>query len=217
MKAALHERLADLRVDMPTDVADRHSAAISAEVMHPGPIIPPRRLRRRWILPVVVAAGLLIPAAALAAETATPGDFLYPVKRTTEWMRSVVDSTVNAEHRVDELEIVIDRRSPIDEVVDRLADAEQSVEESDAPRRFTDRIDRARDHIEQHYGVLPRDSDSDDRERSRQDSRSEPPDSTVPPTSDTTTPSGDGPRDSSTTSTTETRRDHNGDSGDRND
>ena len=215
MKATLHQRLADHRVDMPAKVADRHAAEIDAELMHPGPVTPPRRLRRRWILPVVVAAALLIPAAAVAAESTTPGDFLYPVKRTTEWVRSIVDSTINAEHRVDELEIVIQRKSSIEEVTDRLIDAEQSVERSDAPRRLTDRIDIARDEIERHYGVHPRDIDSGVQDRSSQDRNREPSDTAVNLSSTTTEPPhADSPRDPSPTSTTEPSSDR-GDRGDR--
>jgi len=214
VKVALHQRLADLHVDMPADVADRHVAEISTELIHLGPGTPPRRLRQRWVLPVVVAAALLIPSAALAAESAAPGDILYPVKRTTEWMRSIVDSTIGAEHRVDELEIVIDRRSPIEEVADRLADAEESLERSDAPRQLTDRIDAARDDIREHYGVRPGDFDPDERDRSGQERHYQSPDPTVPPTSDTTTQQDDAPRDSSTTSTTETPSDR-GNSRDR--
>jgi len=207
MKATLHKRLSGLRVDVPTEVAARHAAEISAELMHPGPVTPPRRLRRRWVLPVVVAAALLIPAAAFAAESTTPGDLLYPVKRTTEWVRSIVDSTINAEHRVDELEIVIERRAPINVVSDRLADAEQSVEQSDGPRRLADRIDDARDQIERHYGVHPRDIDSVNQDRSSQDRNREPSDTAANPSSTTTEPPHDeGPRDPPTMTTTEPPR-----------
>ena len=207
MKATLHKRLSGLRVDVPTEVAARHAAEISAELMHPGPVTPPRRLRRRWVLPVVVAAALLIPAAAFAAESTTPGDLLYPVKRTTEWVRSIVDSTINAEHRVDELEIVIERRAPINVVSDRLADAEQSVEQSDGQRRLADRIDDARDQIERHYGVHPRDIDSVNQDRSSQDRNREPSDTAANPSSTTTEPPHDeGPRDPPTMTTTEPPR-----------
>ncbi len=63
-------------------------------------------------------------------------------------------------------------------VTDRGTDAEQSVERSDAPRRLTDRIDDARDQLERHYWVHPRDIDSDirtDRARTAITNRQTPP------------------------------------------
>ena len=81
---------------------------------------------------LAVAFALLLPTAALAAEDAVPGDVLYPVKQSTEWVRSLIDPTVVQEHRVDELEIVIDRGAPIDVIVDRFDASVDAVDELDS-------------------------------------------------------------------------------------
>ena len=139
MTKDLRERLAGLRVEMPASTAEMHLAAIERELTNPVPLRGTRRIRR---LVGVLAASLtlLLPGAAIAADDAVPGDVLYPVKRSLEWAWSVVDPDVVARHRLDELEIVIDRGGPPVEIHARLQDAEAVID--DASVSLVRRLDR---------------------------------------------------------------------------
>lgn len=205
MSQALQERLADLRIDMRGDIATRHIASIETELLSPGPALPPRRPRRRRIGALVLAGLLvLIPAAAaIAAEDAVPGEFLYPVKRTTEWVRSLVDPTIGARHRIQELETVVERGGPLREMTGRLADAEESVRDRPDSIGLTDRIDDARERMqerrpddsEDHEGADATDGQSQHREQS----------SNTDDVTTTTARRGDGGGRESTTTTSEAR------------
>lgn len=209
MSQALHKRLADLGVEMHSDIATRHVASIETELLSPGPALPPRRPRRRRIGALVLAGLLvLIPAAAaIAAEDAVPGEFLYPVKRTTEWVRSLVDPTIDARHRIQELETVVGRGGPLQEMTGRLADAEESVRDRPDSTGLIDRIDDARERMQERR---PGDSDGDSNDHDGSDSTdgqtqlreqsSHADDATT-----TTARRGDGGGRESTTTTTEVR------------
>jgi hypothetical protein len=153
MNDTMSDRLAGVRIEIDADTAAMHLAAIEAELLSPSPI-PPRRYRRTR-LPVVVVAALLLVAlsavGALAAETAVPGDRLFPVKQATEWVRSWVDPGLSAEHRVDELEALIERRAAHEAIADQLQRAEMAVSAaiSDAvvDQPLVDRLDQARDRV----------------------------------------------------------------------
>jgi hypothetical protein len=153
MNDIMSDRLAGIRIEIDADTAAMHLAAIEAELLSPSPI-PPRHYRRTR-LPVVVVAALLLVAlsavGALAAETAVPGDRLFPVKQATEWVRSWVDPGLSAEHRVDELEALIERRAAHEAIADQLQRAETAVSAaiSDAAvdQPLVDRLDQARDRV----------------------------------------------------------------------
>ena len=153
MNDTVSNRLADIRIEIDADTATMHLAAIGTELLSPSPI-PPRR-HRRTRLPVVVVAALVLVAlsavGALAAETAVPGDRLFPVKQATEWVRSWVDPGLPAAHRVDELEMLIQRRAAHEAIADQLQRAEAAVRDAidaatvDQP--VVDRLDRAWDQV----------------------------------------------------------------------
>lgn len=154
MTADIRDRLAGLRIEIAHDAAVVHRGAIAATLRSPSPIPPIRRRRRRMSMIAVVTAVLVVltAAGALAAESALPGDRLYPVKQATEWVRSRIDPTVPADHRIDELEILIDRRAAHDAIADQLRIAEDAVAEAvtqdaviDSP--LVDRLDGVRDRI----------------------------------------------------------------------
>ena len=64
---------------------------------------------------------VLLPGAALAAEGAVPGDLLYPVKIAAERVLLLVDPNIEAEHRIEELEMSWSRTMSWDELADLCA------------------------------------------------------------------------------------------------
>jgi hypothetical protein len=148
----LSERLADLRLEMSETKEAMHIAAIQRELMlPPRPAPVPRRSRKRLAVVLVSAMVLVLPAAAIASEDSVPGDLLYPVKRSAEWGWSFVDSEVAARHRVEELEIVLVRGDPPEDVRARLSDAEAAA--SDASPALVRRLEQAREQIRVRYGA----------------------------------------------------------------
>lgn len=159
MNADLRDRLAGLHIEMTPTTAQRHLGTITQALAEPAPSVAPRRRPRRLLAAGLAAATLLlIPAAAIAAEGTVPGDLLYPVKRTTEWAWSLVDPGIRIQHRVAELEVVIDRRAPVTEVTERLADADAAVRQGRPSPTIVERLRLARERIDLEYGVdRPRD------------------------------------------------------------
>jgi hypothetical protein len=146
MNAQLHDRLSALRLDVRPEVQTQHGATITAALREPVEL--PHRVRdaalRRRLAAVAGTLALIgAPAAAVAAEGAVPGDTLYPIKRVTETVRSWFDDTVAADHRIDELETVVERGAGANVVFDRLEDAESAVTDLGDPS-VTDRLIRVR-------------------------------------------------------------------------
>lgn len=65
--------------------------------------------------------------AALAAENASPGDFLYPFKRIVEPVVGIFDSDFAAKHRIEELERLIADEAPADQIQDSYEEAEDAI------------------------------------------------------------------------------------------
>ncbi len=146
MKPPLQERLRTLQIEVDDAVTARHLAAVEAELRNPGPVaIAPRRPRVRVATLFAAALLLALPTAALAAESAVPGDLLYPVKLAVEQVVGLVDPNIEAEHRVEELETVVERSADPDEVDARLADAEDAIAREDVPEDLVQRFERVRD------------------------------------------------------------------------
>jgi hypothetical protein len=160
-----------LRIDVEADVEERHMAAIHRELVEgaaaPVLVPSPRGVRRRIVATLAVAFALLVPATAFAAEDTVPGDVLYPVKQSTEWVRSLVDPTVVQQHRVEELESVIARGASIQLVIDRFDASVEAVDDQEV--ELVRRVEQARERIRARYGV----------DLSRTVSRSRPGDPTV--------------------------------------
>ena len=87
----------------------------------------------------------------MAAEGTLPGDVLYPVKLVTEQVRSVFDPAVVAEHRLDEVERMLERDVPLERVVDHLQVADRSLstlpDHDELDRRFDRVVDLVRDRV----------------------------------------------------------------------
>ncbi len=99
-------------IEMGATTKQMHEASIRAAlntvggITH-GTVAPRWRLR---VPALIVASLIVLPlGTAIASEDAVPGDLLYAIKRLVDPLRSVLDSDIAAEHRVDELAHLIDR------------------------------------------------------------------------------------------------------------
>lgn len=83
---------------------------------------------RRRIAGAVLAASMLGPAGvAFAAQSALPGDALYPTKRAIEQVQVVLDPAVVARHRLDELSALVERADVSSAVSVAFAEAENAM------------------------------------------------------------------------------------------
>ena len=203
MKRELRKRLGELKVDIDEQTAEQHLALVQAELRDPGR--PRTRSRRRPVrLAALVAAGTLLalPGAALASQDAVPGDLLYPIKRATESVVSVFDPNIQAENRVEELEIVVDRGAAQDEIADRLADAELATTDTDTPAELLARLDRVRERV----GADSGEPGSQDRQQNKDNVSGETDDGASDPVPTSTTVPGSDRPDEPTTTTTDGSR-----------
>ena len=163
----LTERLQDAyRIEMTDDVHRRQLDTITAALTAP-PVVPVApapaalRLRRRFAA-IVAAVTVLSPAAvAVAAESSLPGDTLYPVKQVTEEIRSMVDPTVTARHRLEEADQMHAAGFPTAVVQDVLSDADEAItiagDPVDLRARWMDTSTRMDvDHRDGEMAVTPR-------------------------------------------------------------
>jgi hypothetical protein len=204
-------RLRALRIDVDPDVAERQTVAMLSElraaplVSSPVPVRTPRRARRRLVATLAATFALLVPVAAFAAEDTVPGDFLYPVKQSTEWARSLVDRGVAQQHRVQELEIVVDRGAPIAVITERFDASVAVVDEQES--ELMRRVEEARERVRERYGVdlVPMVSGARDRDSSTGDPD---PGNRGTPGSGSESRFGDGATDPSESTTTTSVADH---------
>ncbi len=141
--------LSVLRLALAPQTRDRHLAEVVSAIRS----APHRRSGfrlswRRWVASAAAAGALLTPAAAIAADGALPGDALYPIKRLLEPVVRLVDRDVIAEHRVEELEVLIARDGSSDIVTDLLIDARAAVGAVDVPE-LRDRLAAIEEVIDQ--------------------------------------------------------------------
>lgn len=146
------ERLSSAyRVEVAPETRERHLAELGAAIRTapPAPVPVGFGLRRR-VAAAVTAIFIVAPAgAALAAENAVPGDFLYPVKEITERVRSIVDHDIEATHRVEEVERLVFRRAPFHTVTRALERAESATRQLAESGDLRFRLERARERIQQ--------------------------------------------------------------------
>lgn len=124
------DQLTAFRIDVAEERRGRDLDAIRAELDRR----PPRSTApRRWTLAVVVAVMIVGPAAAVASDGAAPGDLLFPIKQLTEPIVQLFDRDVVAEHRVEEVAVLIDRRAEDSLIEERIEIARRTLAESDTP------------------------------------------------------------------------------------
>ena len=116
MSNTMFPGLASLRIELSDEVRDAQFQAIVAaldQIPESGPAVVPRwkTAWRRWAVSVAALGTALVPVAAIASDSAVPGDLLYPVKLTVERIQIIFDRDIDAEHRVSELENLIDRQA----------------------------------------------------------------------------------------------------------
>ena len=164
------------RLTVDENTRQRHLDSISSEIRSTAA----PRVRRLRLLAIGVALVLLLPVIALASEGAVPGDFLYPVKRAVEPIARIFDADVVAEHRVEEVEDLLDREASSDVIHDHVDEAREAV--TDHQSELSDRIDAVvteLDRREQQFDDAPERvgdqvSDeplADDRDQTSTDSR----------------------------------------------
>lgn len=127
-------QLDQLKVEVGSDVKDRHLAAIGAELRKQ----PTGRRFGGRAFAVAVALVLLLPVIAVAAENSVPGDFFYPLKIWVEPAVVIVDPDAPAENRVREVEILFERDAPVDVVDDQIAVAWEAVDDPALEQRIVD-------------------------------------------------------------------------------
>ncbi|MGI9646960.1 MAG: hypothetical protein ACR2OI_00425, partial [Acidimicrobiia bacterium] len=127
------------------DSRPEHLAAIEAAVEREAARARPTSPARRRLSVIAATAALIaLPAGiALAAEGSIPGDSLYPVKKVTETIRSWVDDDVVAEHRIEELEILVAADAPRDVIADQLMRATEELDRLRADGGLGRRLDEA--------------------------------------------------------------------------
>lgn len=127
--------LESLRIRMDEQTAEHQRARIRSELAE-----TPQR--RRWWAGLAVAAILVLPATAVAAEGSVPGDVLYPVKRAFEPIVALVVRDLVVDHRIDEAE-ELDRRGASQELVEQaIRDARSAISLRGADVEDTARLDR---------------------------------------------------------------------------
>lgn len=146
-------QLTALRIDVDQGTRARDLEAIRADLRRVAGARPAPR--RRWALGVVLAMMLAGPGAAVASDGAVPGDLLYPVKRAVEPIVQLFDSDVVAEHRVEEVERLIDRKTEDALIEQQLEIARDALAETDAPL-LEDALERAVDRWVSERSTPPR-------------------------------------------------------------
>lgn len=190
-----------IRVTVDDDVRERHLAAIGDAVRS----ARAPRLRRFRLLAVAVAVVVALPVMALASENAVPGDLLYPIKRVLEPLISVVDRDVEADHRVREAEVLLERDAEPSVIRDHVDRARVVL--TDEHKQHRTRLDVVVGELEDRPGVHDGESavplsdrsagDAPEQDRTHQSHRTEdespdrPTDSTDPPPATTTTKAHD--------------------------
>ena len=124
--------------EMADDTRRRQLSTISAALKMPpvtstAAVPVSLRVRRRLAALVAVATVLSPAAVAVAAESSLPGDALYPVKQITEDLRSVVDPTITARHRLDEADAMSDRGFSVAAVENILREADAAIVDAGNP------------------------------------------------------------------------------------
>ena len=152
MNNTLFPELQTLRIELSDEVRDAQFAAIVAalEIAPEHVESPLQRARstwRRWAVTAAALSTALVPVAAVASESAIPGDLLYPIKRTVERVQLIFDRDIEAEHRVDELvRMVVDIPDVDVDVIE--AHLAETLAVLDATSDRADLVERVHDAIE---------------------------------------------------------------------
>jgi hypothetical protein len=137
-------------VEMSAATKQAHEASIGDALNTAGgPPVGVRTSSWRVRVPALAAALLIVlpVGTAFAAEDAVPGDLLYPVKRLVEPIRSVVDSDVVAQHRVDELAYLLEIPDETHRLTDAVSDARDAVSDLPADHYLRTDLEQLTDRV----------------------------------------------------------------------
>ena len=185
--------LQSLRIEMSGEVRDAQFESI-VTALHQAPLAPlplisrVRASWRKWTVAFAAIGTALVPVAAVASDSSLPGDFLYPVKLTVERIQVLFDDDLDAEHRVTELEELIERDFPqplVDRhIVDTANVLNETTDRIDLVERYDDAVS---DYVERQTHRRDRDRDASVDRRSPDRPTDDKPDDTAVIT-DTTAP-----------------------------
>ncbi len=137
-------------VEMSAATKQAHEASIGDALNTAGgPPVGVRTSSWRVRVPALAAALLIVlpVGTAFAAEDAVPGDLLYPVKRLVEPIRSVVDSDVVAQHRVDELAYLLEIPGEAHRLTGAVSDARDAVSDLPADHYLRTDLEQLTDRV----------------------------------------------------------------------
>jgi hypothetical protein len=135
MSPVAFPELEAIRTEMSEETVEAHFGAM-ADALGSAPAVPrPSRWRdwRRWLAGLVIGAGVLVPSAAIASDSAVPGDALYSVKKLLEPLVSILDGDVVAEHRIEEAEVLAERGGDQQTIFELLDEAADALGDRDSP------------------------------------------------------------------------------------
>ena len=160
MNNTLFPELQTLRIELSDEVRDAQFAAIvtALEVAPEHVESPLQRAKstwRRWAVTAAALSTALVPVAAVASESAVPGDLLYPIKRTVERVQLIFDRDIDAEHRVDELERMVVDSPDVDVVEAHLAETLAVLDATSDRADLVDRVDDAIERFRQSDRIAP--------------------------------------------------------------
>ena len=144
------QRLAAYQTEVDEGVRERHLAQMGEALRAAPTTATPTRLgiRRRLATALATHTIVVVPVgAAVAAEGSVPGEGLYPVKQVTERMRGWIDHDLVATHRVEELEVLLDRDADDGLIAETADRATVAVAELDEPGDLAPRLDQAQQRI----------------------------------------------------------------------
>ncbi len=135
MSPVAFPELEAIRTEMSEETVEAHFRAIADALGSTAAVPRPSRWRswRRWLAGLLIGAGVLVPTAAIASDSAVPGDALYSVKKLLEPLVSILDDDVVAEHRIEEAESLVARGGDQQTIFELIDEATDALGDRDSP------------------------------------------------------------------------------------
>jgi hypothetical protein len=176
MNETAFPELQSLRIEISDEVRDAQFESIVAALREQalpttlavGPAVSWWQVaRRRWAVSLAAIGTALVPVAAVAAESSIPGDALYPVKLTVERIQVLFDGDVDAEHRVSDLEELLERDAAPVVIARHIVETDhvldQTTDRVDLIKRYDDAVTDflAREHDRPAVDIRPESGQTD--------------------------------------------------------
>ncbi|MEN8233507.1 MAG: hypothetical protein ABFR89_01110 [Actinomycetota bacterium] len=135
------------RLAVSDETMHRHLAEVATAIRSaPSAPLPAGFGLRRRIAAMAAALVVFAPSAmAVAADDAVPGEMLYPVKQAAERLMGLFDSKIEATHRIEEVEQLVQRRVHRSEVTHAVQRAESATAKLTEPAELELRLVRAQE------------------------------------------------------------------------